>query len=82
MIYSNVTDSFISEILKYKSWILATWHKRSWTERFTPIFNHLFSFGIHTRKFNEYVCFIALEFPSKQKSENNERSKDQLFESN
>ena len=36
IIYSDVIDSFISEILKYKSWILASWHKRSWTERFTP----------------------------------------------
>ena len=33
---SDVIDSFISEILKYKSWILASLHKRSWTERFTP----------------------------------------------
>ena len=33
---SDVTDSFISEILKYKSWILASWRKRSWTVRFTP----------------------------------------------
>ena len=33
---SDVIDSFISKILKYKSWILASWHKRSWTERFTP----------------------------------------------
>ena len=33
---SDVIDSFISEILKYKSWILVSWHKRSWTERFTP----------------------------------------------
>ena len=30
-------DSFISELLKYKSWILASWHKRSWTERFTLV---------------------------------------------
>ena len=36
IIHSNVIDSFISEILKYKSWILASWHKRSWTVRFTP----------------------------------------------
>ena len=34
---SDVIDSFISEILKYKSWILASWRKRSWTVRFTPI---------------------------------------------
>ena len=33
---SDVIDSFISEILKYKSWILASWRKRSWTVRFTP----------------------------------------------
>ena len=33
---SEVIDSFISEILKYKSWILATWCKRSWTVRVTP----------------------------------------------
>ena len=33
---SYVIDSFISEILKYKSWILASWRKRSWTVRFTP----------------------------------------------
>ena len=26
---SDVIDSFISEILKYKSWILASWPKRS-----------------------------------------------------
>ena len=31
---SDVIDSFISVILKYKSWILASWHKRSWTKRF------------------------------------------------
>ena len=35
---SDVIDSFISEILKYKSWILASWRKRSWTVRFTPLF--------------------------------------------
>ena len=33
---SEVIDSFISEILKYKSWILASWRRRSWTVRFTP----------------------------------------------
>ena len=33
---SDVIDSFISEILKYKSWILASWHKRFWTIGFTP----------------------------------------------
>ena len=37
-LYSNVTDSFISEILKYLSWILASWCKSSWTVRFTPVF--------------------------------------------
>ena len=36
IIYSDVIDSFISEILKYKSWILASRHKRSWTVRYTP----------------------------------------------
>ena len=36
IIYSDVIDSFISKILKYKSWILAPWRKRSWTVRFTP----------------------------------------------
>ena len=36
IIYSDVIDSFISEILKYKSWILASWRKRPWTVRFTP----------------------------------------------
>ena len=36
IIYSDVIDSFISEILKYKSWILASWRKRSWTVRLTP----------------------------------------------
>ena len=34
---SDVIDSFVSEILKYKYWILASWRKRSWTVRFTPI---------------------------------------------
>ena len=33
---SDVIDSFISDILKYKSWILASWRKRSLTMRFTP----------------------------------------------
>ena len=33
---SDVIDIFISEILKYKSWILASWCKESWTVRFTP----------------------------------------------
>ena len=33
---SDVIDRFISEILKYKSWILASCNKRSWTVRFTP----------------------------------------------
>ena len=28
IIYSDVIDSFISEILKYKSWILASWRKK------------------------------------------------------
>ena len=37
IIYSDVIDSFISEILTYKPWILASWHKRSWTERLTRI---------------------------------------------
>ena len=36
IIYSDVINSFLSEILKYKSWILASWRKRSWTVRFTP----------------------------------------------
>ena len=36
IIYSDVIDSFISEILKYESWILASWRKRSWSVRFTP----------------------------------------------
>jgi len=31
---SNVIDSIIPEILKYKSWILASWHRRYWIERF------------------------------------------------
>ena len=35
-VYSDMIDSFISEIMKYKSWILASWRKRSWTVRFTP----------------------------------------------
>ena len=34
---SDVIDSFISEILEYKSWILASWRKRSWTVRLTLI---------------------------------------------
>ena len=33
---SDVIDSFISEIVKYKSWIFASWYKRSWTLIFTP----------------------------------------------
>ena len=37
IIYSDVIDSFISEILKYKFWFLASWRKRSWTMRFTPL---------------------------------------------
>ena len=36
IVYSDVIDSSISEILKYKSWILAFWCKISWTVRFTP----------------------------------------------
>ena len=36
IIYNDVIDSVIPEILKYKSWILAFWRKRSWTVRFTP----------------------------------------------
>ena len=36
IIYSNVIDSFTSQILKYKSWILASRSKRSWTVKFTP----------------------------------------------
>ena len=35
IIYSDVIDRLISEILKYKSWILASWRKRSWTVKFT-----------------------------------------------
>ena len=34
--YSSVIDSFSSEILKYKPWILASWRKRSWIVRYTP----------------------------------------------
>ena len=38
IIYSDVIDSFISEILKYKSWILAPGlAQRFWTVRFTPM---------------------------------------------
>ena len=37
IIYSDVIDSFISEILKYKSWILASSHERSWTMRLSSI---------------------------------------------
>ena len=33
---SDVIDSFISEILKYKFWIPESWRQRSWTMRFTP----------------------------------------------
>ena len=44
---SKVIDSFISEILKYKSWILACWRKRSWTVRFTPINILLYIFLIN-----------------------------------
>ena len=33
---SDVIDSFFTVILKYKSWILASWRKRSWIMRFTP----------------------------------------------
>ena len=40
---SDVIDSFISEILKYKSWILASWCKRSWTVGFTPSHTHMFA---------------------------------------
>ena len=29
IVYSDGIDSFISEILKHKSWILASWRKRS-----------------------------------------------------
>ena len=36
IICSDVIDSFISEILKYKSKILESWRKRPWTVRFTP----------------------------------------------
>ena len=35
---SDVIDSTFSEILKYKSWILASRRKRSWNVRFTPQF--------------------------------------------
>ena len=33
---SDMIDNFISEILKYKFWILASWRERSSTVRFTP----------------------------------------------
>ena len=33
---SDMNDSLASEILKYKSWILLSWLKRSWTGRYTP----------------------------------------------
>ena len=36
IVYSVVIGSFLSEILKYKSWILASWCKRSWIVRLTP----------------------------------------------
>ena len=35
----DVIDSSISEILEYKSWLLASWCKRSLTVRFTPFFH-------------------------------------------
>ena len=34
---SDVFDGFISEVLKYKYWILEAWHKRSGTLRFTQL---------------------------------------------
>ena len=37
---SDMIDSFISEVLKYKSWVLAPWRKRSWTVRFTPFLGY------------------------------------------
>jgi len=37
---TDVVDSFISEILKYKSWLLASWRKRS-CEIHTILFYHL-----------------------------------------
>ena len=36
-IYSDGIESLISEILQYKTWILASWCKRTWTVRFTPV---------------------------------------------
>ena len=45
--HSDVIDSFISEILKYKSWILASWHKRSWNVRFTPGTIYYFSLNFN-----------------------------------
>ena len=38
---SDVIDSFIKEMLKYKYWILASWRKRSSTVRFTPYLTFL-----------------------------------------
>ena len=43
----DVIDGFISEILLYKSWILASWHKRSWNVRFTPGTIYYFSLNFN-----------------------------------
>ena len=57
IIYSEVIDSFISEILKYKSWGLASWHKRSWTERLTPLSYNLLIFVYKWLMYSGYRVF-------------------------
>ena len=56
---SDVIDSFISEILKYKSWILASLHNRSWTERFTPLLRDYYVISSKYPIFNKIVCIEA-----------------------
>ena len=66
IIYSDVIDSFISEILKYKFWIFAYWRKRSWAMRFTSIFPFQFDFEIapvYLKVLRVQVARFAFERP-------------------
>ena len=68
IIYSLVIDSFISEILKYKSWILASWRKRSWTVRFTP-YNIPWEgryISVSNKSLHIFLEFLFASFSTKQ----------------
>ena len=59
---SDVINSFISEILKYKSWILTSSHKRFWTVRFTPSEYMCTNFQTLLHMYMYLACFFNIHW--------------------